>query len=179
MLTGSGPRPTWSGPKRYHKTGRAQPSLHPPNLTRFIWHLSSTFSYPSYLLTGSFQILIRDSQDNQIVAQRQGSMAKADEGPWTNMQTQTLSNEPNEAGMPSGWKYRSLRVGPFKLPCYASPESQLILVSFVCFLCPGKALSSSSGIRQVQVYGSLMRYRHVQCCQRHRSSRPGRRCQSQ
>lgn len=42
-------------------------------------------------------------------------------------------------GLLEGWKYRSLRLGPFRLPWYASPESQLILVSFVCFLCPGEA----------------------------------------
>jgi hypothetical protein len=74
-------------------------------------------------------------------------MAKSKDGSWTNMQTQTLSNGPNEADMPRGWKYKSLKVGPFKLPCYASPESQLILVSFVCFLCPGKALPQSSSMR--------------------------------
>lgn len=42
-------------------------------------------------------------------------------------------------GLLEGWKYRPLRLGPFRLPWYASPESQLVLVSFVCFLCPGEA----------------------------------------
>lgn len=42
---------------------------------------------------------------------------------------------------PIGWKYKSMNLGSIKLPWYASPETQLILVSFVCFLCPGKAVS--------------------------------------
>lgn len=32
-----------------------------------------------------------------------------------------------------GWKYRRF----FGLPYYASPQVQLVLVAFVCFLCPG------------------------------------------
>lgn len=39
---------------------------------------------------------------------------------------------------PSGWKYRALKLGSVNIPWYASPEAQLLLVSFVCFLCPGK-----------------------------------------
>ncbi|PWY71474.1 MFS general substrate transporter [Aspergillus heteromorphus CBS 117.55] len=35
------------------------------------------------------------------------------------------------------WMYRPLKVGPWTLPYFASPEMQLLLVSFVCFLCPG------------------------------------------
>lgn len=38
---------------------------------------------------------------------------------------------------PSGWRYKSFKLGPYTIPWYASPESQLVLVSFVCFLCPG------------------------------------------
>jgi hypothetical protein len=45
--------------------------------------------------------------------------------------------EPEEVEIPTGWKYKSLKLGHITLPWYASPESQLILVSFVCFLCPG------------------------------------------
>ena len=37
----------------------------------------------------------------------------------------------------SGWKYKSRRLGPLYIPCYASPSFQLTLVAFVCFLCPG------------------------------------------
>lgn len=40
--------------------------------------------------------------------------------------------------IPSGWMYRSRKIGPIKFPWYASPESQLLLVAFTCFLCPGK-----------------------------------------
>ncbi|KAI2043719.1 hypothetical protein LOZ12_003772 [Ophidiomyces ophidiicola] len=35
------------------------------------------------------------------------------------------------------WMYRCPKIGPLTLPCYASPISQLLIVSFVCFLCPG------------------------------------------
>ena len=35
---------------------------------------------------------------------------------------------------PRGWKYKSF----FGLPYYASPQFQLVLVAFVCFLCPGR-----------------------------------------
>ncbi|EEP76797.1 predicted protein [Uncinocarpus reesii 1704] len=35
------------------------------------------------------------------------------------------------------WMYRSPKIGPWTLPWYASPISQLLIVSFVCFLCPG------------------------------------------
>lgn len=33
----------------------------------------------------------------------------------------------------SGWRYGRF----FGLPYYASPQVQLVLVAFVCFLCPG------------------------------------------
>ncbi|KAI9710422.1 MAG: hypothetical protein M1812_007458 [Candelaria pacifica] len=52
-------------------------------------------------------------------------------------QSPAQSVEPAEVERPRGWRYKRLRIGPIALPCYASPESQLILVSFVCFLCPG------------------------------------------
>lgn len=35
------------------------------------------------------------------------------------------------------WMYKSPKIGPVKLPYYASPWSQLLIISFVCFLCPG------------------------------------------
>lgn len=38
---------------------------------------------------------------------------------------------------PSGWMYKSFKVGPWRTPWYASPRVQLGLVAFVCFLCPG------------------------------------------
>lgn len=45
-----------------------------------------------------------------------------------------------EAGEPltgKPWMYRTRRIGPIKIPAYASPPFQLGLVAFVCFLCPG------------------------------------------
>ena len=38
---------------------------------------------------------------------------------------------------PTGWKYQTYRLGPWTIPCYASPPVQLVLVALVCFLCPG------------------------------------------
>lgn len=35
------------------------------------------------------------------------------------------------------WMYRRPRIGPLELPYYASPMAQLLILSFVCFLCPG------------------------------------------
>ncbi|RFU30377.1 hypothetical protein B7463_g5945, partial [Scytalidium lignicola] len=39
--------------------------------------------------------------------------------------------------LPQGWKYRQFRIFGFQLPWYASPRIQLLMVSFVCFMCPG------------------------------------------
>lgn len=41
---------------------------------------------------------------------------------------------------PQGWRYRNFKVGPLAIPWYASPEAQLLLVSLVCFLCPGESI---------------------------------------
>ncbi|KAF2120923.1 major facilitator superfamily domain-containing protein [Lophiotrema nucula] len=65
-------------------------------------------------------------------------MAEVNEGPpFTHAQTPNHLVEPSEVERPTGWKYKRLKFGSIALPWYASPESQLILVSFVCFLCPG------------------------------------------
>lgn len=45
--------------------------------------------------------------------------------------------ESGQVSRPKGWMYRSFRIGPIRLPWYASPPSQLVLVALVCFLCPG------------------------------------------
>ncbi|CAA9962035.1 MFS-1 multi-domain protein [Pyrenophora teres f. maculata] len=63
-------------------------------------------------------------------------MTKADRT-WATARTPVQPNEHAGFENPKGWKYKNLKIGPVTLPCYASPESQLILVSFVCFLCPG------------------------------------------
>lgn len=49
------------------------------------------------------------------------------------------------------WMYKPLKIGPLTLPWFASPETQLVLVSFVCFLCPGmfNAVSGLGGGGQV------------------------------
>jgi MFS family permease len=51
------------------------------------------------------------------------------------------------APRPAGWMYKQARIGPVTFPWYASPMAQLLIVSFVCFLCPGmfNALSGLGG----------------------------------
>lgn len=77
-----------------------------------------------------------------MLARLQYPMAEAEKGPTTTRTQYTPSPDHSvESGrveIPRGWKYKGLKVGPIALPWYASPESQLILVSFVCFMCPGK-----------------------------------------
>lgn len=55
--------------------------------------------------------------------------------------------ESGEINLPPSWRYKSLKVGPITLPWYASPKSQLILVSFVCFLCPGKSVCKTEALK--------------------------------
>jgi hypothetical protein len=71
-------------------------------------------------------------------------MSEAMKSP-TSIDTRLLNHyvEDSEGKQYTGWKYRSLKLGPFTLPHYASPESQLILVSFVCFLCPGEKMQKN------------------------------------
>ena len=62
--------------------------------------------------------------------------------------------DPEAAGSitrPRGWMYKPLSLGPIKLAWYASPATQLVLVSFVCFLCPGmfNAINGIGGGGQV------------------------------
>ncbi|KAJ5935300.1 DUF895 domain membrane protein [Penicillium verhagenii] len=47
-------------------------------------------------------------------------------------------NEPVAApDMPQGWRYRQRRLFGLNIPWYASPKVQLVMVAFVCFMCPG------------------------------------------
>jgi len=48
---------------------------------------------------------------------------------------------------PSGWMYRQHKIGKYAIPWYAHPKTQLTMVAFVCFLCPGmfNALSGLGG----------------------------------
>lgn len=68
-----------------------------------------------------------------------------------------LEEQQHEYERPKGWRYKRVKLGPIKLPYYASPEAQLLLVSFVCFLCPGKADKTTTGSSRI-----LTVYRHVQ-----------------
>ncbi|KAI1330735.1 MFS general substrate transporter [Xylariaceae sp. FL0255] len=45
--------------------------------------------------------------------------------------------EGTTAPRPSGWIYKGIPLGRGKEIWYASPRAQLLMVSFVCFLCPG------------------------------------------
>jgi hypothetical protein len=49
--------------------------------------------------------------------------------PTENVQTPDHSLE--VVDIPTGWKYKTRKLGPLTLPWYASPESQLLLVAFV------------------------------------------------
>jgi MFS family permease len=49
--------------------------------------------------------------------------------------------------LPNSWKYRRVTVLGFKFPWFASPPVQLVIVSIVCFMCPGmfNALNGMGG----------------------------------
>ncbi|OAL43259.1 MFS general substrate transporter [Pyrenochaeta sp. DS3sAY3a] len=53
----------------------------------------------------------------------------------------------NTLELPNSWKYKRFTILGYKLPWYASPPIQLVIVSFVCFLCPGmfNALNGMGG----------------------------------
>ncbi|KAF2814157.1 MFS general substrate transporter [Mytilinidion resinicola] len=84
-------------------------------------------------------------------------MAEASKGLiTTNIQSPAHSVKNREDAIPTGWKYKRLKLGPITLPWYASPKSQLILVSFVCFLCPGmyNAFNGFGASEQLSPYAS-------------------------
>lgn len=57
-------------------------------------------------------------------------------------------DEPTETlALPDSWKYKSVTILGYKFPWYASPPVQLVIVSFVCFMCPGmfNALNGMGG----------------------------------
>jgi MFS family permease len=49
------------------------------------------------------------------------------------------------------WKYREYRMSFIRIPSYASPPIQLVIIAFVCFLCPGmlNALTGIGGSGQI------------------------------
>lgn len=50
--------------------------------------------------------------------------------------------------------YKTRKLGPLTLPAYASPLTQLLIVSFTCFLCPGmfNAVNGLGAAGQVDPY---------------------------
>lgn len=61
--------------------------------------------------------------------------------------------EPMVVDRPAGWMYKGFRIFG-KEYWYASPQVQLIMVSFVCFMCPGmfNALGGLGGGGQVDFF---------------------------
>lgn len=59
----------------------------------------------------------------------------------------TTTETPDTLELPNSWKYRRFSILGFKLPWYASPPTQLLIVSLVCFMCPGmfNALNGMGG----------------------------------
>ncbi|KAF1999988.1 MFS general substrate transporter [Amniculicola lignicola CBS 123094] len=60
----------------------------------------------------------------------------------------SASHEPTAVlELPNSWKYKRFTVLGYKFPWYASPPVQLVIVSFVCFMCPGmfNALNGMGG----------------------------------
>ena len=69
---------------------------------------------------------------------RDTTMADMEKTAPQDVHTPDYSNhESNELVLPPGRLYKSGRFLGRKLPWYASPETQITLVAFVCFLCPG------------------------------------------
>lgn len=75
----------------------------------------------------------------------------------TSSEAPTPANQPvmeTEQPRSKPWMYKTRKVGPVTLPAYASPLSQLLIVSFVCFLLPGmfNALAGLGAAGQVDPY---------------------------
>lgn len=60
-------------------------------------------------------------------------------------------NDSDTLELPNSWKYKSVTLFGYKFPWYASPPVQLVIVAFVCFLCPGmfNAINGMGGGGQV------------------------------
>ncbi|GAM40191.1 membrane transporter [Talaromyces pinophilus] len=90
---------------------------------------------------------IHDNGDNNITSTKQPAPEEL-----AQPEQQQPTGEhvvPSVQGKP--WMYKPLKLGPWTFPWYASPETQLLMVSFVCFLCPGmyNAVSGLGGGGQV------------------------------
>lgn len=55
----------------------------------------------------------------------------------THESPEAYAQNESDAVRPLGWMYKERRLGPLTIPWYASPKVQLLMVAFVCFLCPG------------------------------------------
>jgi MFS family permease len=90
---------------------------------------------------------IHDNGDNNITSTKQP--APEDLAQPEQQQPTGEHVVPSVQGKP--WMYKPLKLGPWTFPWYASPETQLLMVSFVCFLCPGmyNAVSGLGGGGQV------------------------------
>lgn len=60
-------------------------------------------------------------------------------------------NDAHTVELPNSWKYKRFSILGKKLPWIASPPVQLVIVSFVCFMCPGmfNALNGMGGAGQL------------------------------
>jgi len=71
-----------------------------------------------------------------------------------NSTTNSSNSGEHTMTLPVGWKYKQLKIGKFRLPWYASPPTQLVLIAMVCFLCPGmfNALGGLGGGGQIDTH---------------------------
>ena len=68
----------------------------------------------------------------------------------------SVGDELTTYSRPAGFRYRTFKIGKYESPWIASPLVQLIIVAFVCFLCPGmfNALSGMGGGGQVDAHAA-------------------------
>ncbi|GAB7348860.1 hypothetical protein MBLNU459_g7563t1 [Dothideomycetes sp. NU459] len=84
-------------------------------------------------------------------------MSSANEKPLHEVETElSVGDGTAAASRPPGWKYKENKIGSLSLSWYASPPAQLVIVAFVCFLCPGmfNALSGMGGGGQVNPHAA-------------------------
>ena len=82
-----------------------------------------------------------------------GSPSSDEAGPASSDQSHTFNDRKYQSNTRqyNNWRYRDFRVGRLYIPYYASPPAQLLVVSLVCFLCPGmfNALTGMGGGGQI------------------------------
>lgn len=112
-----------------------------------------------------------------LTASSSSSAGPIDEkGPHAQDATSHTQYDPHgeELPRPTGWKYRARNVGPLMLPYYASPRAQLLVVSFVCFLCPGMFNAIRQVVPAVDAIPSHPSLTRPLALQWHRRRRPAR-----